>query len=297
MLTPRRRKRRQGATLVELVVALMLGALVLGTASASVLRQQRGARRIAGIVGGAAQTRTASFLVPAELADLAPSAGDLVGREVRDTALQVRSAIATGVACDSAVGRAVIALGDGDDLAPVGMASPPRAGDSLWWYADATTGWRARRITDVRSVATPCPVRVGRGGQGTALRLAVTDQDTIPAGAVVRVTRPLVYVVYRSGDGSWQLGMREWSDATQWFGPPQPIAGPFARRLASGARTGFRYFGPDGAELAVGDGVVEMGLVARIRITTVALVRSAIAGNDSLRIDSADVALQRGGGP
>ena len=294
MLTSRR---REGVTLVELLVAITLGAIVIGTATASVLRQQRGARRVAGIVGGAEQTRAGSLLIPAELADLAPSAGDLLGPEVRDTALQLRSAITTGVACDSAVGYAVLALGDGDDLAPGGVASPPRAGDSLWWYADAPTGWRAQRITDVRDVAAPCPVRVGGVGQGAARRFALTNRDTIPAGAIVRVTRPLAYVVYRSGDGSWQLGMREWSEATQRFAPPQPIAGPFARRLDTRTRTGFRYFGPDDSELLAGAGTAEIGPIGRIRITTVALVRSAIAGSDSVRVDSADVALQRGRGP
>jgi hypothetical protein len=286
-----------GATLAELLVAITLGALVLGTASASVLRQQRGARRVAGIVGGAAQTRAGSLLMPAELADLTPSSGDLVGREARDTALQLRWAVAAGVACDSAVGHAVLALADGDELAPGGVAVPPRTGDSLWWYADASSGWRAQRITDVRNVAAaPCPARVSGAEQGSALRLALTDRDTIPAGAVVRVTRPLVYVIYRSGDGSWQLGVRDWSDATQRFAPPQPVAGPFARRTDTGLRTGFRFFGADDSELFGGTGAGEMGPVARIRITTVAVVRSAIAGSDSLHADSADVAL-RGSGP
>jgi hypothetical protein len=110
------------------------------------------------------------------------------------------------------------------------------------------------------------------------------------------VTRPLAYVVYRSGDGSWQLGMREWSDASQRFAPPQPIAGPFAR-FRAGVRTGFRYFDADDSELGDGVGSVEMGRIARIRITTVGLVRSAIAGDDSLHVDSADVALQRVRGP
>ncbi len=294
MLRPRA---RHGATLSELLVAITLGALVLGTASASVLRQQRGARRVAGIAGGAAQTRAGSLLMPAELADLTPSAGDLVSREARDTALQLRSAVATGVACDSAVGHAVLALADDDELAPGGVATPPRTGDSLWWYADASSGWRAQRITDVRNVTAPCSVRVGGTGQGSALRLALTDRDTIPAGAVVRVTRPTVYVIYRSGDGSWQLGIRDWSEATQQFAPPQPLAGPFARRTDTGLRTGFRFFGTDDSELSGGTGAAEMGPVARIRITTVALVRSAIAGSDSLHVDSADVALQRSSGP
>jgi hypothetical protein len=280
---------------VELLVALTLGAVVLGTASVSVLRQQRVARHVAGVVGGAAQGRVASFVMPAELGDLASGAGDLVGGEARDTALQLRSSIATGVACDSAVGQALLATTDGDDLAPGGVASPPRAGDSLWWYADATTGWRVQRITDAHGAR--CPIRGGGSGQESALRLALTDRDTIPVGAVLRVTRPLAYVIYRGGDGSWQLGMRDWSEATQRLASPQPIAGPFARRLGSGVRTGFRYFDADDVELAPGIGGVDPGRIARIRITTIAAGRSAIASDDSVHVDSADVALQRVRGP
>jgi hypothetical protein len=297
VLKPRATRRRHGATLAELLVAITLGAIVLGTASASVLRQQRDARRVAGVAADAAQGRVASLQIPAELGDLAPSAGDLVGGEARDTALQLRSAIATGVACDSAVGQAMLASSNRDDLAPGGVATLPRAGDSLWWYADAATGWRAQRIMDARGVTAPCPVHVGGGGQGPVLRLALTVRDTIPAGVVLRVTRPLAYVVYRGGDGTWQLGMREWIDATQRFAPPQPIAGPFARSLRSGVRTGFRYFDANDWELGAGVGGAEMGRIARIRITTVALVRSGIASGDSVHVDSADVALQRVRGP
>jgi hypothetical protein len=297
MLTPRAKAGCcRGTTLAELLVAITLGAMVLGTASASVLRQQRIARQIAGVVAGAAQSRVASLLIPSELADLAPSAGDLAGGEARDTVLQLRSSIATGIACDSAVGQAVVASGD-EDLAPGGVASPPRAGDSLWWYADAATGWRVRRLTDARSVTARCPARAAGSGEGPALRLALTDRDTIPAGAVLRVTRPLAYVVYRGGDGSWQLGMREWSEATQRFAPPQPIAGPFARALRTGVRTGFRYFDADDSELPTGAGGADIGRIARIRITTVAPVRSALGLEDSVHVDSADVALQRVRGP
>jgi hypothetical protein len=273
------------------LVAITLGAVVLGTAASSVLRQQRAARRIAGRVVGGAHGGAASSLLLAELADLMPSAGDLVAGEARDTALQLRAPIASGVACDSAVGRTRLALSDGDDLSLGGVSSPPRAGDSLWWYSDESTSWRARRIADAQSVTAPCPFSMN--GPRHALRLELADADTIPAGALLRVTRPFRYVIYRSGDGSWQLGLREWSDATRRFAPPQPIAGPFARRLVNGERTGFRYFDAEGWELPAGPSGAEVGRIARIRITTVALVRAALAGGDSLYADSADVALQR----
>jgi type II secretory pathway pseudopilin PulG len=295
MLNARLGSRRRATSLVELLVAITLCAVVLGTAASSVLRQQRAARRIAGMEVGAAQGGAASSLLLAELADLMPSAGDLVAGEARDTALQLRAPIASGVACDSAVGRTRLALSDGDDLALGGVSSPLRAGDSLWWYSDESTSWRARRVTDVQSVTAPCPFSMNAPRR--ALRLELADADTIPAGALLRVTRPFRYVIYRSGDGSWQLGLREWSDATQRFAPPQPIAGPFARRLVSGVRTGFRYFDAEGWELPEGQSGAEVGRIARIRITAAALVRGALAGGDSLYADSADVALQRQPGP
>jgi hypothetical protein len=281
---------RAGATLVELLVAITLAALVLGTATTSVLRQQRGARRLHGMAASAAQGRAASSLVPAELSDLVPSAGDLVAGEARDSALLLRSPIASGVACESAVGRALFPLGDVDDLAPGGLSSAPRAGDSLWWYAEASTSWRAQRIRDV-SGAAHCPA--GTAGAGSEVQLSLTDRDTIAAGTFLRVTRPVGYVFYRSGDGSWQLGMREWSEATQRLAPPQPIAGPFAKRIGADARTGFRYFGLDESELPVGSAGAEVSRIARIRITTVTGLRPAIAGDEALHVDSVDVPLQR----
>jgi hypothetical protein len=295
MLSASHRHHPRGTTLVELVVALTLGAIVLGTAGVSVLRQQRSARHVAGLAAGAAQSGVASSLVPAELADLVPSAGDLVAGEARDTALQLRVPIATGVSCGSTVGVAVLSMSDGDDLAPAGASGPPRAGDSLWWYADAARSWRVRRIADVRSAPVSCSPLMS--GSGTVLQLALADVDTIPVGALLRVTRPFRYVIYRSGDGSWQLGLREWSEATWRFAPPQPIVGPFARPQGTGVRTGFRYFDAEGEELPAGGAGVEVGRIARIRITAIALVRQALGGGDSLRVDSADVALQRAGAP
>lgn len=291
MLTRSSSGARPGTTLVELVVAITLAAIVLATAVSSVLRQQRTARHLAGRAAGGAQAGAISSLLLSDLGDTEPAIGDIVPSEARDTSLQLRASIVTGPSCDSAVGRAVLASGDGDDLAPTGVASAPHAGDSLWWYVDAASSWRARLISDVAGSFAPC-LRP-RGGQGTMLRLALADADTIPVGALLRVTRPVRYAFYRSGDGSWQLGMREWSDATQRFAAPQPIAGPFAQRRTGTLRTGFRYFDAAGDELLSSATGADVARIARIRVTAVALVPLASHGADSVQVDSADVATQR----
>jgi hypothetical protein len=111
--------------------------------------------------------------------------------------------------------------------------------------------------------------------------------DTIPAGAPVRITRPTRYSFYRSGDGTWQLGFREWTETTGSFSAPQPVAGPFLRN-SDGRRSRFRYFASSGEEL-VGTGVERA--VSRIRLLTYALTVAREAGQDSVRADSIDVAL------
>jgi hypothetical protein len=286
---------RRGASLAELIVALSLGAMVLGTATSSLLRQQRAARRVGAIAAGELQLAAVSALVPAEVAGLAAAAGDLAPAEARDSAMQLRAPIVAGLACDSSATPVTLSVSDADDLARSGMASIPHAGDTLWWYASDGASWLARRIIDVRSVDASC--RLTGRGPGPALRIMLAGSDTIPTGALIRVTRQRRYVIYKSGDGSWQLGLREWSEATRQFAPPQPLAGPLARRLASGERSGFRYFDASDAELVAGGAGVDVGRVARIRITALALSRSPGAAADSLRRDSVDVALEHARAP
>ena len=99
-------------------------------------------------------------------------------------------------------------------------------------------------------------------------------------------------IVYRASDGWWYLGNRAWSAVSGTFAAPQPIAGPFLRSLGSGVRTGFRYFDSLGA-VVVPNGANERS-IARVRVSSIALVPS-LAGTDSVRRDSADIALARNG--
>jgi hypothetical protein len=125
------------------------------------------------------------------------------------------------------------------------------------------------------------------------LRLAFALPDTLPRGAPLRATRIARYSFYRAGDGTWQLGISEWSDVLHAFAPPQPIAGPFARATSDGVRTGFRYYDAAGAELHDAGQGIDVGRVARIRVTLVAPERAGAAPARTFRRDSVDVALER----
>jgi prepilin-type N-terminal cleavage/methylation domain-containing protein len=292
VLTVGTARTRRGVTLAELLVALTLSGLVLGTATTSLLRQQRTAVAVGGTTAVAAQLRAATGALAGELAPLERGSGDLVPDEASDTTLGLRTLVTSGASCDDAVGSATFAPEAGEPYQAGGLA--PRMGDSLWWYAGAASGWHGRIIVASDSVNVPC--MLAGGAVQPSRRVQLMGTDSIPFGAFLRVTRRSRYAFYRSGDGSWQLGLQEWVPETARLAPPQPVAGPFVMRRGL-ERSGFRYFDQGGAELLPGQLPAEIARVARIRVTVLMRGGPAGAGAWGLVRDSVDVALQASGAP
>ncbi|MEO8564192.1 MAG: hypothetical protein ABI601_19080 [bacterium] len=281
---------RRGTSLVELIIALTLAGLVLGAAASSLLQQQRGARWAGAFGGAESQMRPLAQLLPAELALLDAGVGDLASGAASDSTLQLRAVVASSLSCDTATAVVTLLPDVTTGVAIGGIARAPIAGDSLWFYANDSLGWQSRRVVAVGQVTASCLAPAIPSG--SAYRLTLDAPVALPGATPVRVTRQERYAVYRASDGWWYLGLRAWSASTASFAAPQPIAGPFVRSLPSGAITGFRYFDSSGSPL-VPDGTNER-TIARVRVSSVALVPS-LAGSDTLRRDSADVALVRSG--
>lgn len=261
MSAPRTASVRRGVTLVELLVALVLGTLVLGLAVDLVVRQQRAvgvlhARRLAREQLRAGAEIAAHTLRGATLDTLAPEGSDL--RAVVDTALEVRATIGAAVAC-RAVGSTLellprAAAGAASAWALTGWISPPRPGD-LALIHDAGTvdaprdAWVAREVVSLATAATACagsPLHAAVGGAavgGWRLELAPGPALAVSGGTPVRFLRLRRLSLYRDGTGSWQLGVRE-RDADGWS-TTQPVAGPL--RAPGGPTTGM-------AARRVGDG-------------------------------------------
>lgn len=270
---------------------MTLAGVILGAASSSLMRQRRDSAVQLSRAESESQLRAALGELRVALQGLSPAAGDLAVGEARDTAIQLRTVIASAIACDSAVGQATIATDDSSDLGAAGIAAAPGSGDTLWWHAPGAAGWVGRRILAVSFSTGTCAI-AGPEPQ-PLLRLAFALPDTLPRGAPLRATRIARYSFYRAGDGTWQLGISEWSDVLHAFAPPQPIAGPFARATSDGVRTGFRYYDAAGAELHDAGQGIDVGRVARIRVTLVAPERAGAAPARTFRRDSVDVALER----
>ena len=283
--------KRHGTALLELLLAIVLASLALTVATSSLLRQQRVHGRIRSHAGADGQLHSAATVLAAQLAELDAAAGDITSGSASDTALQFRASVAVSFACEKSAGSVSMLPDVGPGGAYAGTASPARAGDTLWWLGDSA--WSAARVRSVEALTVTCAVPLAFTGSSVRLVLANAD-DSIPAGAPLRLTRQTRYSLYRSGDGSWQLGFREWNEATGAFPAPQPVAGPLL--LAVGARrSGYRYFDTTGAEIATGGGALDVTRIARIRITMRSLVTSGDRGADSVRTDSIDVGLRRGG--
>jgi hypothetical protein len=284
---------RRGATLAELLVALTLAGLVLGTASRSVLLQQRTARHLAGSASADAQSRGASELLRAQLSAADPKAGDL-SSEQSDTALQLRAPVALGVVCASSAGVVAVSVDDRENSSIGVTFSPPRAGDSLWWYPGGGSPWVGRRLSNASTGEDEC--RPLGTAAAPSLRLQLASVDTVPPGTPARITRQLRYDLYRGSDGRWYLGSRDWSDAMHRFAPPQPIAGPFIRQAPNGEWTGFAFFDENDLELPAVNRASDAARVARIRLTLWSGGAVTQALGDDVRRELIEVAV-RGHGP
>ncbi|HVE33467.1 MAG TPA: prepilin-type N-terminal cleavage/methylation domain-containing protein [Gemmatimonadaceae bacterium] len=290
MLTPRS---RPGFTLAELLIALAAAAVLLAVIASIALRQQRLFAELADDAATTGRLREAIAMLPIDLRAVSPASGDI--REARDTSLEIRATIASAIVCDT--GGHTLTLGpalSGTDTFAAFLATVA-AGDTAWVLdtRDAAEGWIPRRVTSVSSTTA---ARCANGGpvlSGPFTAIVVALDTLLPgrAGTVVRVTRPVRYSLYRSSDGSWQLGARDWNTTSLRLNTIQPVAGPFLPPSAGGLV--FSYFDSNGA--AVTNPVDPRAGLALVRVSARAQANRAArvlgAASTERRADSLDVAV------
>src|SRR6201989_1971924 len=266
MLSPRRcltmrlpRSRvRPGFTLAELTLVLALSAVVLGLISSIGTRLQRQLAAETTRLAACEQLRAAAAeRLPLELRSLSPAGGDVV--EARDTSLQFRGSLGTGVVC-SATGSTIVVAPFLGARATSG-APAAQGGDTLWLLdsSDASERWLAIPAAAIRGVTGACLALDASSGRvfdiGHLLFIHTRTPIAAGPGAVFRITRPVRYSFYRATDGRWYLGMRSWNVATAQLNTIQPVSGPYASGLG-GAH--FEYFDQSGAMLPLGGDVTRI---------------------------------------
>ena len=245
--------KRRGHTVVELLVALGIGAVVIGLGASIGFRHQRFHRDIVVAVERSEQLDQIAALLPIALRAIAPGEGDVAPGAARDTSLEFRATIASGVVCDSGSATVVLApMAASPRLAS--MIARPEPGDTAWALepVGAAERWVPRAIRGVADTVMVCAVGRSRPfGLTPRTSIALRLDAPLPVGSpAVRITRPWRYSLYRASDGAWYVGAKEWNPGLARFNTIQPIAGPLLSAAASGLR--FRYFDSTGAVLPQG---------------------------------------------
>ena len=292
---------REAFTLVELMIAMVMGGILAAGIVSVLRRQQRFYTTAASLVEQRISLRDATGILPGELRALSPASGDVLA--FSDSSLEIRVTIGTAIACDTLPG------GDGLALAPSALqparltsfATSPQAGDLALVYDPGPNdrasddGWISRDVADVTPAASMC---VGSPFVALAEALAppalvrFASGDRVPAsirpGAFVRVLRRVRYRFYRASTGEWYLGYSEW--AGTGFSVVQPVSGPFAsysRRGASGLA--LRYFDTTGTELV---DPADAWRIARVSVVARGGVRAALSGQPGSVTDSQAIGIR-----
>ena len=261
MLSRHRRfaRTRRGFTLIELVVAIVVGAVVLALIGSIALRQRRVLSALTGDAALNGQLRDAGSMLPGDFRAASVAAGDV--REATDSSLELRETVASAVICDTLRGSVVLApFAPGDAAFAAGFSTP--AGDDTAWIltaVDSASKWLPFRIAGAAATGSGQCIAGGPrldARASTMPRFALALDSAGPpitlVGRALRITRPIRYSVYRSSDGRWYLGARDWNSGVARFNSIQPLAGPF--EAPTTATPAFQWFDTSGSRLVTPSG-------------------------------------------
>lgn len=289
--------RRRGFTLVEMLVAIVLLAIVGGTLMRVISRQQRFYRGVSDVMDQRSQLRQALGVLARDLRQSSSVGGDILS--LSDSAVEFNTLVATGIICAVGAGRTQIdlppvSLANGQTL--TNIASSPRDGDLLFAYNDSTDmgtaldRWQQDTVvsstqTTATCVGAPYTDAVNDAGK-PRWRIAVTGalSPNVALGNPVRVTRRMRYKLHQAQDGLWYLGWSDWNGSA--WSALEPVSGPYRPYSTNaGAPSGltFRYYDSTGVEITSNARRLD---VARIDAVVRARTRSATRVNG----------LQAGGG-
>lgn len=251
-----RARARRASTLLELLVAIPIMALLTALALALLLSTQRAAQRADRTLATSHELRHATAVLAAEIRPL--SAGDLVAWS--DTSIEFESTVGTGIACAGRAPRDRIDLlpTTDADAARTSWISPAQTGDGVSLFLasiDSTLAPQPHRSTLRSTTSSRACIHsplVDSSADPTASTVTFRLVDTLPtdvaAGSPVRITRRIHYALYQSGP-DWFLGRREL--APSGWSITQPVAGPLLS--ARGLGLVIKLRSTNGATLLSGD--------------------------------------------
>lgn len=262
------KRRGAGFTLIEVVVATAIAAVVGATLMMTLTRQQRFYTSAADILEVRGQLRDGADVLASDIRGAAVATHGLT--LMTDSAVGLYTTIGNSVVCETPSGTtlflppvtsstgasltSLLATPDTGDLALV-YAMPGGIPDSARWFEGRIAAFSSR------SLSTSCPPTTGftssadlaAGARGYALTLLSSGSDPIRKGAPIRFIRYGRYSLYASG-GDWYLGYRRCNaTGVASCGTVQPVSGPYlpySSGNTANAGLAFRYFDANGDEIS-----------------------------------------------
>ena len=272
---------RSGFTLAELLIALVLFGVVMGTVMQVIVRQQRFHRGATETVEMRGTLRHAAAVLPAELRAIHPAGGDI--QEWSQSSIAFRAFTASSMICRRPTSTTIVLPPATltQDNALSAWLQAPVVGDSILVY-DENLGigneddlWLPYEITAVSTAAavTGCPSADGYTLAGDAaattyqLTLSAALPATVLAGAPTRVYRSTRYELYQAADERWYLGSAHCHPAqTPQCGDLQPVSGPYRALSLNTAISGLTFWYFDATGTSLDPTIDDPAQVARIEV-------------------------------
>ena len=304
-----KRRLKQGVSLLEIMVVLLLLGVIGGAIGTTLTRQQGFYRGTAERLWSRESVRDAMEVLSADIRGM--SVADTV-RLRADSAIEFFATIGSSVVCQTVGNDVGLAShhSSGNSLSAFHVV--PDTGDLAVFYMQSASGamdWEQHRISGFtsRSLASSCPQSSGLSSQsefdaaarGFVVTLASPFRGVVRAGAPIRFLRRARYSLYRASDGDWYLGYRRCNAiGASSCGLIQPVSGSY-RAYSPDPRTSgllFEYFDATGQRLAALDS--PLGL-ARVDITArsdgTAQTTPGARGNAISDSATLSVAIRNGG--
>ncbi len=251
------RGRRAGFTLIELMIAVVLAGIVLGSIYQTLQNNQRFYRSESQVLDVQQGVRAVAQLLPSELREVDAVAGDIVA--MGPDSITIRALRNTYFICAPPVVAAGKIITRNSQVYGYRAVDPTR--DRALVFRDGNTQrmsddtWQDFSITSVVAGA----LCTDGTGAGTTMNLAgpTSMLDSVTIGSPVRTYEQITYRLFVDSVGVGWLGVRSYVSGS--WGAVQPVAGP----LNSTGGLALTYYDSTGAVTAVATNVARIQLLVR----------------------------------
>ncbi|MEO7359822.1 MAG: hypothetical protein ABI120_05800 [Gemmatimonadaceae bacterium] len=233
---------RTGSTLVELIVALPIAAMIGVVAVTLLLDTHKLARRLDSSTEIARELRQAGAVLVSEIRPL--SASDVIAWT--DTSFEFHGLAGSGIVCATPAANIIELLPlSGADALRTSWFAAPQSGDLVFSVATDSAmvphdgNWRASPLVAYStSASSQCSVgplmTLGAASTSNVIRLTLAvPLATRPSlGSPVRITRRARYSLYKASDARWYLGRKTYNGVA--WATIQPVAGPLDKPIQRG---------------------------------------------------------------